>query len=139
VRVYVAGPLFNDMERERNAAIGRFLEGLGYEAYLPQDKAQLGKLAAAIDAATARARIFEQDLQALRECDAVLCLLDGRVPDEGMCVELGIAHALGKACLGYRTDWRVHDPGGLNLMIEGCLGGRLAGTLPELEALLNAL
>jgi len=135
VRIYVAGPLFNDMERERNAALKRFLEGLGYGVYLPQEKALLKDL----PPADARATIFREDLHALRDCDVVLCLLDGRVPDEGMCVELGIGYALGKAGLGYKTDQRVHDPGGLNLMIEGCLAGRVAATLEELQTMLRAL
>jgi nucleoside 2-deoxyribosyltransferase len=140
VKIYVAGPLFNEMERARNVDVARLLEGLGFEIYLPQEHggvlADLSSAAAPARAA-ARARTFETDLQALRTCDVLVCLLDGRVPDEGTCVELGIAWALGKKCVGFKTDWRVHDPGGLNLMVEACLGGRVARDPAELRALLE--
>lgn len=43
--------------------------------------------------------------------------LDGRVVDEGAAFELGFAHALGKQCVGYRTDVRVLLPCGLNPMV----------------------
>ena len=33
-------------------------------------------------------------------------VLDGRIPDEGACVELGIAYANGKRCYGVKTDAR---------------------------------
>ena len=52
----------------------------------------------------------------------MLCLLDGRVPDEGMCVELGIAYALEKKCLGFKTDNRAMDKyGDNNIILDGCL------------------
>lgn len=138
MKVYVAGPLFNEMERARNVEVKRMVEALGFEAYLPQEQGGILAERPHEDAerTAARARTFAADLQALRECEVVICLLDGRVPDEGTCVELGIAWGLGKTCVGLKTDWRVHDPGGLNLMVEVCLGGRVAGSRAELEALL---
>ena len=136
MKIYVAGPLFNEMERERNLGVERWLRRLGYDVHLPQKHGLVAELAVAAGPRAARRRIFAGDVAALRECDVVLCLLDGPVPDDGMCVELGIAWALGKRCVGYRTDVRRHGrTGDVNPMIEGCLAG-LARTRAELAALL---
>ena len=66
-----------------------------------------------------RKNIFDNDMRALHACDGALFLLDGRVLDEGMCVELGIAHTLGKKCVAYLTDTRVSEVTGMNIMVEG--------------------
>ena len=48
-------------------------------------------------------------------------VLDGRVPDEGACVELGIAYANNKRCYGIKSDARsVEINLDLNPMIRGC-------------------
>ena len=48
--------------------------------------------------------------------------LDGRVPDEGACVELGIAFGSGKRCYGFKTDTRSIELGlDINPMISGCM------------------
>lgn len=48
-------------------------------------------------------------------------VLDGRVPDEGACVELGIAYANNKRCYGLKSDSRsVELDMDLNPMITGC-------------------
>jgi hypothetical protein len=58
-------------------------------------------------------------------CDIFLFILDGRVPDEGACVELGIAYAQkrlennNKKLVGLMTDVRAAFPGGkLNPMLK---------------------
>ena len=58
----------------------------------------------------------------------------GRVPDEGACVELGIAYALGKKCIGYKTDDRNLDfTGDDNLFIEGCMDFKVIHNKEELK------
>ena len=137
MKVYVAGPLFNEMERERNRDVERWLRRSGFGVHLPQKHGLLEEPARGRQARSVRRKTFEGDVAALGACDAVLCLLDGPVPDDGMCVELGIAWALGKPCVGYRTDLRLHGPTGpINPMLEGCLIG-IAGTLAGLAALLR--
>jgi nucleoside 2-deoxyribosyltransferase len=137
VKIYVAGPLFNDMERERNLQVERWLRRRGFDVHLPQKHGLVAELALRASPRAVRRRVFESDVAALRECDVVLCLLDGPVPDDGMCVELGMAWALGKQCVGYRTDVRRHGrTGDVNPMIEGCLAG-IARTRGELAGLLS--
>ena len=65
--------------------------------------------------------IFEKDRDEVLKSDILFILLDGRVPDEGACVELGIAYANGKRCYGVKTDARsVEINMDLNPMITGC-------------------
>ena len=68
-------------------------------------------------------------------------VLDGRVPDEGACVELGIAYAKGKRCYGVKTDTRgVEVNLDLNPMIAGCFRKVFQNPtklLEELEAYLK--
>jgi nucleoside 2-deoxyribosyltransferase len=73
----------------------------------------------------------------VRACDLFICILDGRVPDEGTCVELGMAYILGKMCIGYQTDSRRFALDYNNLMIENALNGGLAQSLDELTNLVK--
>jgi nucleoside 2-deoxyribosyltransferase len=123
MKVYIAAPLFNEIEIERNRALRDFLHTLNYETYLPQEDGGISYdlIKEGADTSETRRKIFENDVQEVKECDILLCVLDGRVPDEGMCIELGIGYALGKTCIGYLTDKRSLDVYGLSLMIDGCL------------------
>ena len=66
--------------------------------------------------------IFALDAGEVKKADVVFMNLDGRVPDEGACVELGIAYGFGKRCYGFKTDTRAIELGlELNPMISGCM------------------
>ena len=65
--------------------------------------------------------IFQKDKEEVLKADILFMILDGRVPDEGACVELGIAYANGKRCYGFKSDARsVELDMDLNPMITGC-------------------
>ncbi|MGO7837233.1 nucleoside 2-deoxyribosyltransferase [Rhizobium johnstonii] len=49
---------------------------------------------------------FDSDVRALRNCDLLVVVLNGRVIDEGTAFELGVAWALGKTCVAYKDDPR---------------------------------
>ena len=66
--------------------------------------------------------IFSLDAGEVCKADILFMNLDGRVPDEGACVELGIAYANGRRCYGFKTDTRSVEAGmDLNPMISGCM------------------
>lgn len=136
-KIYFAAPLFNEMELKRNEEYTELLEGWGYKVYLPQREAGLSAQILKdekMDKLETNKRIFNTDLQGIKESDILLFFLDGRVPDEGACVELGIAYALGKKCIGYKTDDRNLDfTGDDNLFIEGCMDFRVMHTVDELK------
>lgn len=139
-KVYLAAPLFNPQERLRNERLAASLELRGFGVYLPQRDAGVSydAIASGLPKDKVRSDIFEGDLKAIRECDLLVGVLDGRVPDEGTCIEIGIAFALGKACYGLKTDDRAFDKhGDNNIMLDGCLEGRLCRSEQELVARLG--
>ena len=42
----------------------------------------------------------------MKTCDAIFAVITGVPPDEGVCIELGIAIALGKPTFLFRDDFR---------------------------------
>jgi len=115
MKIYIAGPLFTLAERRFNEELGLALQGLmsGLEVVLPQY--ETSKMAGAADFVE---RAFRFCLRSVDECDAVVAILDGADADSGTCVELGYAYARGKAIIGIRTDFRISEDRGLNLMVS---------------------
>ena len=120
-KVYFAAPLFSQGEKDYNLFLTKLLEDHGYEVFLPQRD---GYLAAELEGKTEEELtrlIFEKDLSEVLKADIIFMVLDGRIPDEGACVELGLAYANGKRCYGVKTDARsVEINMDLNPMIAGC-------------------
>ena len=121
-KVYFAGPMFNQGEKDFNLRITELLEEYGYEVFLPQRD---GIEAAQLEGKTEEElteMIFALDEEQVRKADIVFMNMDGRAPDEGACVELGIGYALGKRCYGFKTDTRAVEYGlEVNPMISGCM------------------
>ena len=110
------------MKKEYNLKITTLLESYGYSVFLPQRDGVEG---AKLEGKTEQELIdiiFPLDVNNVKNCDILFMNLDGRVPDEGACVELGIAYSLGKRCYGFKTDTRsVEKNMDLNPMISGCM------------------
>ena len=120
--VYFAGPMFNQAEKEFNVEIAALLEEYGYEVFLPQrDGIEAAQLEGKSEEELIK-MIFDLDSSEVEKADILFMNLDGRVPDEGACVELGIAYGNGKRCYGFKTDTRSIETGlDLNPMISGCM------------------
>ena len=114
-RIYFACPMFAAMEKEYGLKLVSVLERHGYDVFV----------AAAFEGKTEQQlvqMIFEKDIEEIRKCDVLFFLLDGRAPDEGGCMELGVAYALGKTCYGFKTDTRTCEMSlDLNPMITGAM------------------
>ena len=120
-RIYFAAPLFSEAEREYNLKIVNILEDHGYEVFLPQRDGFLAPELEGLSAEEKTEKIFIKDRDEVLKADIFFFMLDGRVPDEGACVELGIAYANGKRCYGIKGDSRsVELDLDLNPMISGC-------------------
>jgi len=130
--IYFAAPLFCQAEREFNLRLTRKLEKGGFMVFLPQ-RDGVESFKPPYDEMTADKlcqTIFTVDRDQILEADIFLFVLDGRVPDEGACVELGIAYSQkhllqqDKLLVGLQTDMRgAHAIPGvkLNAMIYGAL------------------
>ena len=125
--IYFAGPLFSEAERVFNLRLTERLERANYEVFLPQrdgverDRPPYDQM----KADERRRAMFELDKRKIFESDVFLFVLDGRVPDEGACVELGLAHAhkelrgTKKLLVGLQTDSRAAFVGSkLNPMLR---------------------
>ena len=115
VLIYFAGPLFSEAERAFNLRVTERLERANYEVFLPQ-RDGVERYRPPYDRMSAderrRAR-FQLDKHKIFESDVFLFVFDGRVPDEGACVELGLAHAhkelrgTKRLLVGLQTDSRA--------------------------------
>ena len=121
-KVYFASPMFNHAEKEFNLEIVKVLEEFGYQVFLPQrDGIEAAKLEGKTEKELIQ-MIFSLDAQEVKKADIVFMNIDGRVPDEGACVELGIAYGSGKRCYGFKTDTHSVELGlDMNPMISGCM------------------
>ncbi len=121
-RVYFASPMFNHAEKEFNLRVAKVLEAHGYQVFLPQrDGVEAAKLEGKTEEEMIK-MIFALDSTEVKKADIVFMNIDGRVPDEGACVELGMAYGIGKRCYGFKTDTHSVELGlDMNPMIGGCM------------------
>lgn len=130
MRVYCSGPLFSPEERETMQSIEHVLAADGFETFLPQRdgledvfvpllNSPLNIPALGLNKLADRS-IFRYDVfQLVHRCDVLVMNMNGRVPDEGACVEAGMAFALGKPVVLYKNDARTAFAGLDNAMISG--------------------
>ena len=113
--IYFAGPLFSAAERRFNLELTHTLEALGFHVFLSQ-RDGVERERAPYDTMTTEERrhaMFHLDRTKILDSDVFLFVLDGRTPDEGACVEFGIAHCQKhlrdgeKLLIGLHTDTRV--------------------------------
>lgn len=144
-RIYCSGPLFCAEEVGGMTAIAQTLEHAGFDTFLPHrdglepyvlrfGNSALQGLVPGVRGGVDYA-IFALDVYELIECcDAVVCNLNGRVPDEGMIVEASIAFAVGKPVVLYKADSRApfggHDNAMLTALAQGGIEARI-DRLPE--------
>ena len=139
LRAYYASGLFNEGERSFNLRVKAMLDELGFETWFPQEDAGFLEdyMEKGMTLDEARHFIFEQNLEAVRASDVLIFNLDGRVPDEGACIEAGVAFGWDKRLIGLQTDFRAVEPGGNNLMIDGVLNYEIARGIDELRRMLT--
>jgi len=114
MKVFLAAPLFSEAERDFNSKVAKKLRARGFEVWLAQESPFIHK-----GTSKEKEKIYEEDISALKACDAVLAVLDGVEVDSGVAFETGYAVAMGKPVIGLKTDHRafskVED---VNLMLE---------------------
>ncbi len=115
MKIYFAAPLFSQAEKEFNQNLTDRLEKLGFDVFLPQ-RDGVEKNKPPFDQMSQdekRKELFILDRDEIFNCDIFLFILDGRVPDEGACVELGIAYTQklidnkNRKLVGLKTDQRA--------------------------------
>ena len=118
MKIYLAAPLFSQMERQYNRRLAEKLESLlpQCRVILPQDF-RVGGGSTSYNDRRHLAGLYKCCIEELRGADVILALLDGADADSGVAFEAGYARGLGKPVLGVRTDYRQSQVKGLNLML----------------------
>lgn len=148
-RVYCAGPLFNQSERQEMEAIARVVIDAGYTVYLPHRDGMEFRLVheVLISRGWPEARagaflheaIFALDIyQLVVECDSIVWNLNGRTPDEGAVSEAAIGWTLGKPLVAWTDDVRSLIAGRINPLLAGLVCFRTIEELEDLPAALAA-
>jgi len=120
--IYLAAPFFSAGERQFNEQVLRLLESAWSVYYPHRDGVRMAQLVErGAEPSHAAQEVWRCDFAELSACRVIVAILDGRVPDEGVCVEIGLARGLGKVVVGVSTDSRGCFPWGANPMITSCL------------------
>ncbi|MDU8359965.1 nucleoside 2-deoxyribosyltransferase [Pseudomonas syringae group sp. J309-1] len=117
--VYLAAPLFNEMELSFNRTLKELLTPY-FDVFLPQEDGLLLReiVASGTSKDVAERMVFDADVQAMRDSDLIIAVLHGAHIDEGVAFELGYCFAMGKRCIGLKGDVRQALPTGNNPMIN---------------------
>lgn len=112
--IYLAAPLFSQVQRRWNRALASAVEKAvpRVKVFLPQDIKVGGKF----NDRRHFGSVFRSLIERLGASDAVLAVLDGPDSDSGACFEMGYAYAKGIPVVGVRTDFRQSQERGVNLM-----------------------
>ena len=136
MKIYQAGPLFTEADRDWHRKFTSALNHKGHTAIWPGDLFDEEHLLSL--GSNAKEHIFERCRNTIDECDIVVALLDGTQVDDGTSWEIGYAFAKNIPIYGIRTDFRnggdtSHSM--VNCMVEcSCKG--IAKSISELLELL---
>ncbi len=99
LKVYIAGKLTSESEREFLEEIDKLCKKLGLETFLPHKDVGLTKSIKDVN------RIFKGDIiEGFRDCKLIIAVLNGLHVGAGTAWELGYAHAKGIPAIGIKTD-----------------------------------
>tara|TARA_X000000950_G_scaffold171709_1_gene209236 strand:- start:119 stop:532 length:414 start_codon:yes stop_codon:yes gene_type:complete len=131
-KAYIAGPLFDDHEREYLEKITKLVESYGFDTFLPHRDAGLvtGEFTT-----EKKEKIFDIDMEYLEPADLVVALLTGRDVDSGTAAEIGYAYKSGKKLIGISAN--TIKP--INNFVWGIFsyGDNIVENLDELETFLS--
>jgi len=119
-KIYIAGPLFNQHERDYLETIALNLEEEGFNCFLPHrdltgvDESELKTTSMSQNT---KNKIFVADLTALKEADLTVALITGWDIDSGTSAEIGYTFANGKPIIGIDASERRFR----NLFVEGMI------------------
>lgn len=134
IKVFLSASFFSKAEYDFNKAVAKRLRKAGYDVWLPQDHPLTES-----PSIEEKRTIYDNDVEALRESDAILAVLDGAEIDSGVAFEIGYAVALGKPVVGLKTDTRTFSfVEEVNLMLEVPLS-KICKSIEEVLPVLDAL
>ena len=100
-KAYIAGPLFDDHEREYLEKIAKIVESYGISTFVPHRDAGLVTGDFTFEK---KVKVFDVDVEYLEPADIVIALLTGRDVDSGTAAEIGYAYKAGKRLIGISAN-----------------------------------
>ena len=100
-KAYIAGPLFDDHEREYLEKIAQIVERYGISTIVPHRDAGLVTGDFTFEK---KVKVFDVDMEYLEPADIVIALLTGRDVDSGTAAEIGYAYKAGKRLIGISAN-----------------------------------
>ena len=100
-KAYIAGPLFDDHEREYLEKIAKIVESYGISTFVPHRDAGLVTGDFTYEK---KVKVFDVDMEYLEPADTVIALLTGRDVDSGTAAEIGYAYKAGKRLIGISAN-----------------------------------
>lgn len=161
MKIYAAMTMDNLAFFEHEKKYVQMLEERGHEVYFPwRDEGVIFEDESTLQD---RNKTFNNDVQHIKDCDLMICYIDG--DDPGTAVEAGIAFALGKPVILYATEfsklrkgvdirnvypievlpansnqpWVTDKLPQINNMLLGVAGNRVFNTPEELVAFVTAV
>ena len=104
MKVYIAGKISTENERELLEKVDNLCKELGFDTFLPHKNVGLAKSIKDVK------RIFKGDIiDGFKDCKLVIAVLDGLHVGAGTAWELGYAYVKGIPAIGIKTDEPVED------------------------------
>lgn len=118
--IYVASPLFSEMERDYiNKVVDIVSKRLKLSSlddfYIPHRDNKYNE--------NYESEIYDHNIEYLNRCDIMIAILDGKDVDSGTAFEIGYFTTSDKPILGLLTDKRSYENGGLNLKLNTMMFG----------------
>lgn len=135
MKIYLAGPLFTEGERNFCVFLKQRLERMGFEVLWPWELTDQSGGSSLLNQ-----KIFQTNVSAIDSADFLVAILDGSDVDSGTAWELGYAHSRGKKILGIRTDFRLsgdNPESVVNIMISQSIL-QIARSVAQLEVAISA-
>jgi|SRR3989344_4451962 len=127
MKVYIAGKIRNEDEREILEKVDKLCKRLGFETFLPHRDVGLAKNVGDVK------RIFEGDIiNGFKNVKLVVAVLDGLHVGAGTAWELGYAYAKNISAIGLKMDESVEE--GLEYLSAILIGSmKIVSSMKELE------
>lgn len=104
MKIYIAGKITTESEREILEKIDRMCRELGFETFLPHRDVGIASSINDVD------RVFKGDItDGFQDIDLVIAVLNGLHVGAGTAWELGYAYAKNIHAIGLKTDEKIED------------------------------
>lgn len=129
-KIYIAGPLFTESEREYLEKINNYLINLGFNTYLPHLDGGIY-----IRGKNNYLEFFKKDIENLENSNIIIAILNGTDTDSGTSFEIGYAYAKQIKIYGILNDTRKANENQLNVMISSS-SIKIVKNIEELKTIL---